>query len=51
MSNEGIGSMENSKSAIDFAQIDKFYQEIGNFAKEHGITINLVAIEGDECNL
>ena len=33
------------------AKVDEFYERIGEFAKTKGITINIVSIIGDECNL
>jgi hypothetical protein len=33
------------------AKVDEFYEKIGQYAKEKGLTINIVSIIGDECNL
>jgi hypothetical protein len=33
------------------AKVDEFYERIGQYAKEKGLTINIVSIIGDECNL
>lgn len=51
MSNAGIGQAAYARSEADFKVIDEFYTKVGNYAKEHGVTINVIAIEGDECNL
>ena len=32
-------------------EVEKFYERIGQFAKEKGVTVNLISIEGDECNI
>ena len=32
-------------------KVDDFYEELGNFAKEKGITVNIISIEGEECNI
>ena len=29
----------------------EFYQQIGSYAKEYGVTVNVVAIAGDQCDL
>lgn len=31
--------------------MDEFYEKVGEFAKSKGLTINIVSIIGDECNL
>lgn len=51
MSNEGIGCSSRCRSDEEFAKVDAVYERIGNFAKQNGVTINIVAIEGDDCNL
>lgn len=32
-------------------KVEEFYEKIGQYAKEKGLTINIVSIIGDECNL
>ena len=33
------------------AKVEEFYERVGEYAKEKGLTINIVSIIGDECNL
>lgn len=33
------------------AKREEIYERIGEYAKSKGITVNIVSIEGDECNL
>ena len=33
------------------ASIDEFYERVGQLAKSAGVTVNIVSIEGDECNI
>jgi len=33
------------------AKREEVYERIGEYAKNKGITVNIVSIEGDECNL
>ena len=33
------------------AKVDEFYERIGEFAKSKGVTVSIVSIIGDECNL
>jgi len=33
------------------AKVDEFYERVGEFAKNKGVTVNIISIEGDECNI
>ena len=33
------------------AKVDEFYERIGEFAKSKGVSVSIVSIIGDECNL
>lgn len=45
LSNVGVGSLENNKSA------DKFYEEIGKSARKSNCVISIMSIEGSDCNM
>lgn len=51
LANVGLGSFDEAVTDDDFAKIEKFYTTLGDFAKEKGITINIISIIGDDCNL
>jgi hypothetical protein len=51
LSNVGLGAFDEAKSEADFAKIEAFYEQLGQFAQSKGVTINLVSIEGDDCNI
>jgi hypothetical protein len=51
LSNVGLGAYDECKTEADMAAVDEFYEKVGQFAQTHGVTINIVSIEGDECNL
>ena len=51
LANIGLGSFDEAKTDDDFAAIEKFYTTLGDFAKEKGLTINIISIIGDDCNL
>lgn len=51
LSNIGLGAYDEAKTEEDIAKVDEFYERIAQFAQTHGTTINIVSIEGDECNL
>lgn len=48
LANVGLGSFEDDGTE-EANQI--FYDKLGLLAKENGITINVISIIGDECNL
>lgn len=33
------------------SEVDKFYEKIGELAKEKGITVSIISIEGEQCNI
>ena len=43
--NEGVGSLNKSEGIFDF------YKEIGGIAKELGVSVSIVSIEGQDCRL
>ena len=51
LANIGLGAFDEIKSEEDKATVDGFYQQVGEFAKQKGLTINVISIIGDECNL
>lgn len=51
LANIGLGAFDEAKTEQEVAKIDEFYERVGEFAKSKGLTINVVSIIGDECNL
>lgn len=51
LANVGVGAFDEAKTDEDFQKIDTFYEKVGEYAKSKGITVNIVSITGDECNL
>lgn len=51
LANIGLGAFDEAKTDDDFAAINKFYTTLGEFAKDKGLTINIISIIGDDCNL
>ena len=51
LANVGLGAFDEVKGQEEIAKVDEFYERIGEFAKNKGLTINIVSIIGDECNL
>ena len=51
LSNTGLGSFDGAKTKNQIEKVNEFYERVGQFAKQHGVTITLVSIKGDECNI
>ena len=51
LANIGLGAFDEAKTEEAMTKVDEFYERIGEFAKTKGITVNIVSIIGDECNL
>ena len=51
MANIGVGSFSNLEHQAGLGLQPDFYDQIGEYSNKHGVTINVVSIIGDECNL
>jgi len=51
LANEGLGAFNHVQNPAQMAKVDEFYEQIGQLAKNAGVTVNIVSIEGDECNI
>ena len=51
MAKVGLSAFDEAKTDDDFAIIDTFYTNLGEYTKEMGLTINVISITGDKCNL
>lgn len=51
LANIGLGAFDECRTEADSLAAQKFYERIGTIASTAGVTINIVSIEGDECNL
>lgn len=51
LSNVGLGNFDGASTDAEIKNVEDFYERLGQFAKSKGVTINLVSIEGDECNV
>ena len=45
--NVGMGSIEHGNQA----QSVKFYEDLADYAKENGVTVNVISMEGTDCKL
>ena len=51
LANIGVGAFDEAKTETDFGKVEQFYEQVGQYAKTEGITVNIVSITGDECKL
>lgn len=51
LANIGLGAWDECHTEADINAATQFYERIGQIASAAGVTINIVSIEGDECNL
>jgi len=51
LANVGLGAFDEAHSMDEIAKVNVFYEKLAEFAKGKGLTINIVSIIGDECNL
>ena len=51
LANIGLGAFDEVVTEDDQLQAASFYTRVGEIAQQAGVTINIVSIEGDECNI
>lgn len=51
LANVGLGAFDEANTEEKLAEVETFYERVGQLAQTHGVTINLVSIEGDDCNI
>jgi hypothetical protein len=51
LANIGIGNFDDAKTPDEIAKVREFYERAGQYAKSKGLTINIVSIIADECDL
>lgn len=51
LANIGLGAFDEIKNEDDLKKADEFYERLGEFAKNKGVTVSIISIEGEECNI
>lgn len=51
LANVGLGAFDEVKNEEQLKVVDGFYERLGEYAQNKGITVNIVSIEGEECNI
>lgn len=47
----GLGAFDEIKTEEEVKKVDAFYESLGELAKNNGITVSIISIEGEECNI
>lgn len=51
LANVGLGAFDEAKTAEQEKKLGEFYEMIGQYAKTKGVTVNIISIQGEECNI
>ena len=52
MANKGVGCIEEQKDSPDAKQdVATFYEQLADYAYLKGVTVNIISIKGEECDL
>jgi hypothetical protein len=51
LANVGLGAFDEAKTKDQANQVNQFYEKLGEYAKSKGITVSIISIEGEECNI
>ena len=51
IANVGVGSINDSKDSAELNRAREFYSRAGQFAKEKGVSVSVITIEGEECSV
>lgn len=50
LANIGLGQFDGV-NAEELKEVEKFYAKVGDVAKDKGVSVNLVTVEGEDCNI
>jgi len=51
LSNVGLGAFDEVQTEEQLKKMDEFYERLGELAKNKGVTVSVISIEGEECNI
>lgn len=51
LANVGLGAFDEAKTAEQEKKLEEFYEMVGQYAKTKGVTVNIISIQGEECNI
>lgn len=51
LANVGLGAFDEVKTQEQVRETETFYEKLGEYAKQKGVTVSIVSIAGEECNI
>lgn len=51
LANVGLGSFDGIVGDEALEEVEKFYLKVGEIAKDKGVTVHIISIIGEECNI
>ena len=51
LANVGLGAFDEIRNEEELKKTDEFYERLGQFAKDKGVTVSIISIAGEECNI
>ena len=51
LANIGLGAFDEVISEDQMGKVDAFYETVGQIAQTAGVSVSVISIEGDECNI
>eukprot|EP00039_Didymoeca_costata_P001678 m.54228 g.54228 ORF g.54228 m.54228 type:complete len:730 (+) comp10912_c0_seq3:1986-4175(+) len=51
LSNVGLGELSTNPSPLEMQYAEALYNSAGEYAMNHGVTVSVISIKGEECNL
>lgn len=51
LANVGLGAFDEIRTPEQEAKVAEFYEIIGQYAKTKGVSVNIISIQGEECNI
>lgn len=51
LANVGLGAFDEIRTPEQEAKVAEFYEIIGQYAKSKGVSVNIISIQGEECNI
>jgi hypothetical protein len=50
LANKGVGALKNTEEEEDEYTL-KFYRDVGNYAKDRGVSVSVITVKGEECKI
>ena len=51
LANVGLGAFDEIRTDEEEEIVDRFYDKLADIAKDNGVMVSVISIEGEECNI